>query len=176
MSYRMKFNQRGMTLIEVLAATAIGVIVISAATLLYVGIHGMWESSSNRYTLDAEKKQIAGLFTNRLAEATNIEIERNKLTFSYHNAPHELMLTPIPNSSRYTLTYSYGHPNPISLVLSEHIEVVELNGVNITTLNPPFPAATDGILSFQFHFNLNKAHDRLSIDLKLLQAQIHGQD
>lgn len=173
---RVAHNEKGITLIEVLAATVISVLVITAATLFFTGIYGMWGSSSNKFTLDTEKKQIAGLFTGRFAEATAAEVGPNIISFTLNGNTHQLTLSAQPNSTLQKLTYTYGGSDPVTWTLSEHIDRVLFNGMDLNTLNSSFSFANGEVMQFEFHFALNKSHDTFAANFKLLRANIAGQD
>lgn len=168
-------DSRGITLIEVLAATAISVLIIVAATFFYTGIQGLWSHNTEKYTLDSEKKQLAGLFANRFAEAESIEIEENKISFLLKGVTHQLILSPLPDRTELALHYSYGDSEGITLPISEHIEYIQVNGMDLTIWPANTAVSPGDLIKFEFGFKYRSTHDTLISHIKLLHTGITGQ-
>lgn len=167
-------NEKGISLVEVLAAVAIGAVVLGAAAALFTAVHNMGASSSRQYTLDADKTRIAGLFANRFSAAVLAEIGPGSLVLHADGVAHRLTLSSQPDRLTYRLAYSNGNlPTPTAL--SDHIAGVTCNGMDLIDINETYILSNGERLQCEIRLALPPATDRFTADLKLLEDTIEGQ-
>lgn len=167
-------NEKGLSLIEVLAAVAISAIVLGAAAALFTATHNMGASSSRQHTLDADKTRIAGLFANRFSAAVRAEIGPSSIVLHADGVAHQLKLSSHPDRSTYQLAYS-NENTPTPTLLSDHIAGIACNGMNLININETDFLSNGERLQCEIRLALPPARDSFTADLKLLEDTIDGQ-
>lgn len=176
-------NERGMTLLEMLAVITIGVIVIGAATFFFSGLQSLWTNTNDQYVLDSEKKQIMNLLNHRLADASQITVGRNHIAFLVDDKIYRLQLIPGTDGQPGELQYIDGNPASDGVIwsLSQSVAslLVEVDAggpyTELADISAPIQFTSQHIVRLDFRLVHRSASEAFSHQLKPLYANIAGQ-
>lgn len=88
---RMSGNERGVTLVELLAALTIGAIVIGVATSLLFGLMSGYRKSSDEYVLHADANRIANAISLGTASAQSAAVQAGALVLQENGVSHKFV-------------------------------------------------------------------------------------
>jgi prepilin-type N-terminal cleavage/methylation domain-containing protein len=122
-----RMNERGMTLIELLAAASISVIVLGAAVSIVYSLYTTYHKSTEDFGIKSETNLILNAILSGAANATEVVVDTGAITFKDDPTWYKFTLTTIPSSSLKQLTYQKIVGSQIdTFILSQQIESLKL--------------------------------------------------
>lgn len=78
-------NEKGVTLVELIAALVIAAIVIGVLTITFMSVNHQWNRSTQKYHDDAQARRAMNLLADDLTDATQVYVKKNEFRFKTGN-------------------------------------------------------------------------------------------